>query len=224
MGIPQGRFDSVLKFNTAAAVQQFNSQFGPGNWMLSFVRLRVSELAAPPNPIFNRGVGTFEVRWLASDDWTEGFGSPIFPSMPPPESNAMTWNFLQAFLPQTSETTLGTYSNTLTNTTHFFTLSAAAPFVADLMAGGSVSLHMLPVSSTIGFTFRSGNYFSASSRPALQVTAVLIPEPSTLSLLALGVLPRPRRRMQRDRGPTAHSLRRALGDRASFEELSSVRS
>ncbi|HEY3244602.1 MAG TPA: hypothetical protein VGM03_14775 [Phycisphaerae bacterium] len=194
MGVPMGRFDSVLKFNSSAAVQQFNAQYGAGNWTLSLIRLRVSEVAAPNNPIFNVGLGMFEVRWLSNDDWTEGFGSPTIPSTPPPDSNAMTWNYLQTLLGMSTESSLGTFSNTLISGNHFYTLSNAAAFVSDLNSGGPVSLHMLPVTSTIGFTFRSSSYLSASLRPALQLTAVPVPEPATLPLLAaIFLLPRGRR-------------------------------
>jgi len=45
-------------------VTNFNSLFGSNNWAVSGARLRVTELGAPANTLFNRGKGMFEIRWM----------------------------------------------------------------------------------------------------------------------------------------------------------------
>jgi len=62
-GVANGASDSFIRFNTAAMVANFDSLFGANNWAVSSAKLRVTEMGAPPNAIFNRGIGGFEIRW-----------------------------------------------------------------------------------------------------------------------------------------------------------------
>ena len=56
------------------------------------------------------------------------------------------------------------------------------------MAGGDVSFFLTATSPSIGFTFNSRNFGTASARPWLEITADAVPEPVSLSLLALGLV------------------------------------
>ena len=81
-GLPHGELQSLLRFNTAAAVAQFNTQFGPGNWTLTAATLSMgtnfgAQGANPNNPIFNLiNAGDFRIDWLQNDTWLEGSGTP----------------------------------------------------------------------------------------------------------------------------------------------------
>ncbi len=192
LGQPRGRFDSVMQFETAPAVQAFDTAFGAGGWTITGVTLRLVEDAAPNNAVFPHGLGTFEVRWLSNDNWVQGAGTAGMPSVA--GGDEMSWNYLQSLLalPETTEASLGTFANTLVTEPHFFDLAAEAGFVSDIAAGGSLSLHLQPVSNTVGFVFNSGDFPVAANRPMLFVTAV--PEPAGLILLCTAMLLVPRRR------------------------------
>src|SRR5262245_23699492 len=54
----KGRFDSIIKFNTAAAVSQFNTTYGAGNWLINGVTLSLAsnfgdQGEQPNNGVFN---------------------------------------------------------------------------------------------------------------------------------------------------------------------------
>src|SRR5262245_18240248 len=73
-GDPRGRFDSVLQFDASPAVAAFDTSFGAGNWIITDIELQAMEVGTPLNPIFPRGAGTFMIRWISEDLWTEGTG------------------------------------------------------------------------------------------------------------------------------------------------------
>ena len=79
-GIANGVFDTFIRFNTAGMVAHFDSLFGPANWEVSGAALRVTEQGASNNALFNRGVGAFEILWIANDGWMEGTGNPNAPT------------------------------------------------------------------------------------------------------------------------------------------------
>src|SRR5262249_26778929 len=64
-----------------------------------------------------------------------------------------------------------TFSSTATSDFHQYTLPLDQNLVADLSAGGMVSLHLSPVSSNIGFNFSSRSFVIADDRPQLLVSA-----------------------------------------------------
>src|SRR6185312_6755270 len=76
----KGEFDSVIMFDSSAAVSQFNSTYGVGNWHITGATLSLAsnfgtQGATPNNNIFNTiNTGSFGVDWLANDSWVEGTG------------------------------------------------------------------------------------------------------------------------------------------------------
>jgi hypothetical protein len=58
-----------------------------------------------------------------------------------------------------------------------FELALAAPLVADISQGGSLSLHLTAASPGIGFTFNSRNFGNTNAQPVLEVTAAIVPRP-----------------------------------------------
>jgi hypothetical protein len=77
---PRGEFDSVVMFNTANAVSQFNTTYGAGNWMISGLTLSLASSFGTNGAVSNNNLlntvsgGSFGLDWLANDSWTEGNG------------------------------------------------------------------------------------------------------------------------------------------------------
>ncbi len=181
-GQQMGLFDTFIRFSLASTVAQFDAAFGAGNWTLSNVSLLLTETAAPNNLLFNRGQGSFEVRWIASDTLVEGTGSPAAPT-----SDGIVYHDEPALLNPNFDITVGTFSNAQTNARQTFVLSlGGAAFRNDIESGGQVEFFLTAANPAIGFTFMSQNFGTASMRPGLEVTAVAIPEPATFSMVALG--------------------------------------
>ncbi|HUJ10846.1 MAG TPA: PEP-CTERM sorting domain-containing protein [Verrucomicrobiae bacterium] len=182
-GVQHGVFDSFLRFDISSTVAQFNADFGVGGWTISGANLLLTETAAPANAIFNRGVGQFEVRWIANDSWIEGTGNPNSPN-----TSGIVYNDEPSVLNAGPDTTLGLFANGGTNGLDTFSLSTPSAFLDDINAGGLVSFYLTATAdSTVGFTFNSHEFGTASQRPQLQLTAVAVPEPSALILVGLSM-------------------------------------
>jgi len=171
-GVQQGAFDSFLRFDISGVTTAFNTSFGTGNWTVSSADLKLTEVGAPANAIFNRGIGQFEVRWIANDSWTE---------------SAIVWNDESSVL-SAGQTSLGTFSNAGTDGLRTLSLALPASFLNDLLAGSLIGFYMTATAnSAVGFTFNSRDFTSPSARPSLVLTAVAIPEPSTICLLTFAI-------------------------------------
>lgn len=183
-GQPQGRFDTMIQFDTAPMVGAFDTAYGPGNWQVTSAMLRVVEVGAPNNPMFNRGAGQFEILWFSEDDWVEGPGKPNAP--PVGQGNEMTCSLLQSLLSSATESSLGIFVNAGADVSLEYDLALASTLLGDLLAGDRISLHLIPITDTIGFTFDSKDNTTASVRPQLIVTA--IPEPAVAWMTTVGIL------------------------------------
>ncbi len=175
-GLPRGEFQSVLRFNSSAATSLLDAQFGVGQWTIQAVQLQLTA-TSPNNPIFNASAGgLFSIRWLQSDAWAEGAGSPSVPSM-----SGITFNSLPGFLTPTDEA-VGTFNfGGVVAGSATYPLLAAGAFIADLSSGGDVSLHLLPADSSVSMVVHSRNFGDSNARPRLLLSVV--PEPGVLSLI-----------------------------------------
>jgi len=175
--IAQSRTQETLsRFNTAAIVAAFNTNYGSGAWTITSVTLSLSSNYStagvqPNNSSFNKiAAGGFEFDWLSNDAWSE---------------TAITWNTLSSVLPGTGTNALASlgsfYWSADGSATQNWTLDLASNLVTDINNGGEVSILGQPTTnSTIGYLFNTLN-----NGPAyLNVTADVVPEPST-SFMAL---------------------------------------
>jgi hypothetical protein len=177
-GTMNGRFDTVIRFNTTTAVAHFNTTWGANNWVVLEVRLRLTEVGAPSNSLFNRGVGEFSVHSIHTDPWIEGTGAPNNPS-----ANGITFSRLQTLLENGSELPLGTFMNSGQNGTTQFPLELSASFVEEIQAGGDINLYLSAVSPGIGFTFHARDFGTATARPHLVILAG--PTPQVASIVSI---------------------------------------
>ncbi len=176
-----GAFDSLVRFPMANIVASLDSILGTHDWLVIGATLKLTEMGAPPSPIFNRGVGTFEIRWIASDSWIEGTGIPIAPA-----TNGVTWNDVPSLLNPALDVSLGQFSNTGTDGPLSFALALEDSFVADIRAGGRVSFYLTAVDPQIGFTADSRSFVSPSDFPVLEITAAPNPHPRIDSIADSG--------------------------------------
>jgi hypothetical protein len=172
VGTLRGRFDSVIRFNTASAVDAFNSTFGAGSWAVTSIQLQLSQVGAPENTFFPRGGGQFVVSWLSNDAWSEGMGTPSAPE--PGSGDIITWQQLQTLVSSGTERTLGVFSVSPVDGTHLYSLSPDSSFVANVVVGGDVTLHLLAQNPDLGFTFHARDFGDLTQWPYLVLTAAPI--------------------------------------------------
>jgi hypothetical protein len=165
-GVKNGQFDTFLRFSLSAMVSQFDQEFGPNGWTITGALLRVTEVGAPINTIFNRGVGGFDVLWVDQDDWLEGSGGPNAPA-----TTGLNQTEALALLETATTVNLGSFTNALRDDRLGLPLSLPAGFASDLVAGGEVTLHLTATSATTGFTFYARNFGSVTARPVLEISA-----------------------------------------------------
>jgi len=151
--------------------------------VLNGARLRVTELGAPANTIFNRGIGSFEIRWTTNASWVEGTGTPNAPTM-----DGISYNNEWALLNSNADLTLGTFTNAGVDGVLSFWLALPAAFVSDVKAGHEVGLYLTAIDPAIVFTFDSHSFQVASGRPALEISAIPRPGIKSLSLADADVL------------------------------------
>lgn len=132
-GLPKGEFQTVLRFDAAAAKVAFDETFGGGAWTISSVSMKLTA-ANPNNPLFNaQAAGQFSVNWMQDDSWAEGDGGPGAPSI-----NGITFNLLPGILNIGNEL-IGTFPfNGATNGSFQYALTPTAGLSSDLLNGSQI--------------------------------------------------------------------------------------
>jgi hypothetical protein len=180
-GVQMDLADSLLRFPMSNVVATLDSAFGGHDWIVTSAQLLVTETAAPDNPIFNRGVGAFEIRWIATDNWAEGTGRPMSPT-----DDGVAWQDLPQILNPNTDVSLGVFTNNGTDGRESFSLELSNRFVTDLRAGGELGLYLTAQSPGIGFTFNSRSFGNTAAQPAFVITAAANPHPCIDSIALEG--------------------------------------
>jgi hypothetical protein len=170
-GQQNGAFDTLMRFPMSDPVGMLNADLGQ-DWVVIGARLVVTEMAMPDNAIFNQGIRKFEIRWIGTNNWIEGTGRPNAPT-----SDGVAWQDLPGILNSNVDMSLGVFTNTGTNVQVSFSLNLADGFIANVRAGGELSLYLTAVSPDIGFTFNSRNFGNTNAQPFLEFTALANPNP-----------------------------------------------
>lgn len=175
-GLPQGEFQSVLRFDLSGVKTSFDTQFGAGQWTIQSITLSLTATSPAPNPIFNSSAaGQFGISWMQNDSWAEGSGTPISPT-----TTGITFSTLPSFTSAGDEA-LGLFSFAGgTSGTAAYNLNLTSGFDADATAGSLVSLRLFAADSAVSYLFDSRSFGTTSVRPLLTVVAV--PEPGSLAL------------------------------------------
>jgi hypothetical protein len=172
-GVPGGRSDSLVRFSLAESVPRLDEAFGDHTWFILNAVLRLYEMGSPNNASFSRGVGAFEIRWLAQGDvWVEGTGSPNVPT-----TDGVTFADLPSLLDPARDLALGVFTNRSADGFLDIPLPLYPAFVEDLRGGGPTTLHFTPASEAVGFTFLSRSDPRTSLRLTLELTIAPGPPP-----------------------------------------------
>jgi hypothetical protein len=170
----KGEFQTVMRFDLAGAADLFNTTYGSNNWTMSGVVLELTSNygiggVQPNNAIFPAVAGgKFVVEWLAKDDWAEGSGTPNLPT-----TDGVTYNSLPELLASAHEIlSTNTYTPPGNNVHMFYALPLAQNLVADVSAGGLVSLLFYAADNQIGYLFNS-YFYGRGNEPLIHVTATL---------------------------------------------------
>lgn len=181
---PKGEFDTVIMFNTAGAVSQFNITYGAGNWAITGLKLSLAsnygtQGAIPNNNLLNTvSGGSFGIDWLVNDSWVEGTGGGNGAA-----NGAVCFNSIPGLLSPGYDP-LGTYTYTPPGNNVYanYSLSLDGNLVSNAVAGGAVSLYFYAADNQVGYLFNSKEF--ASNHPELTVTATPVPEPTVAALMA----------------------------------------
>jgi hypothetical protein len=138
-------------------------------------------VAAPNNTIFDRGVGAFEIRWIASDTWLEGAGKPTAPT-----TEGVAYQDLASVLNPALDESLGSFTNSGLDGTVSFALPLAGGLVSNVLAGADLNLYLTAASDAVGFTFNSRDFTGTNSWPVLSITAAAKPPVWISSIEGLG--------------------------------------
>jgi hypothetical protein len=184
-GLPNGEFQSVIKFDFSGVRTALDSQYGAGQWLVQSVSLQLSS-SPHNNAIYNNvAAGLFGVSLMVNNSWVEGTGNASNPA-----SNGITFDTLQnTYINSAADQALGTFSfDGGTSGANAYSLSLSSDLLADLLAGGQASLRLFAADSVVSYLFSSRAASSSSLQPQLIITAV--PEPGSLTCigLVLGIL------------------------------------
>lgn len=184
----KGAFDSVLMFNSASAVNQFNTTYGAGNWTITGIMLSLAsnygtQGATPNNGLLNQvSSGNFGVDWLANNTWVEGAGNGNGSA-----NGAVSYNSISSLFANGSDT-LGTYTYTPPGNNVYanYSLPLDSGLVSGVEAGGGVSLYFFAADNQVSYLFNSKEF--TANHPELTFTASAVPEPGSESLLAAAMV------------------------------------
>jgi hypothetical protein len=187
-GLALGEFQTLLRFDSGAAVAAFNGSYGPGNWVITNIALTFTS-TTPSNPIFNAvAAGNFAINWMQNDSWVEGTGGPSAPA-----ATGINFSTLPGFLGPTDEF-LGTFAYAGGTTGSVVCQPIIAPgFAGDVGLGNLVSFRLAASTATTSWVFNSRSFGTVANRPVLSITAVPAPGAAALLLIAGTSLTRRRR-------------------------------
>lgn len=185
--LPEGQFQTVIKYDLSSELSALNTQFGAGQWTVQSVTLTLT--ASPHgNPIFNTvAPGMFGVSLMQNNSWVEGTGTGGTPT-----SDGISFNSLENVYIGPTDQALGTFGFAgNTSGANTYSLGLSSGLLADITGGDDVSLRLFAADTGISYLFNSRTAGGpVSSEPTLTVDVLVIPEPAsiTLCLAALVIL------------------------------------
>lgn len=179
--LPQGEFQTVLKFNLSGITSSLNALYGLDAWTVQSVTLQLTA-SSHGNSIFNPvAAGSFNLSLMQNNSWVEGTGTGGVPS-----ANGITYNTLQStYINNAADQALGTFIFAGgTSGTADYTLNLTSGLLSDLENGGELSLRLYAADDQVSYLF-SSRETGVTTSPTLEITAV--PEPQGAALCAVGL-------------------------------------
>lgn len=182
-GLPNGEFQTVIKFDLSSTLSSLNAQYGVGQWTLQSV---VLQLTSSPhgNVIYNPvAAGQFGVSLMQNSSWIEGTGNASSPTQ-----DGITFNTLQSTYITAGDQTLGAFTFPGGTTgANSYSLSLSSGLIADVDSGGIVSLRLFADDNTVSYLLSSRATTPSTDEPQLILTAAAVPEPTAVALLGFGL-------------------------------------
>ena len=181
--LPNGEFQSVLRFDLSGVRAAFDAQFGAGQWSVLSIALQLSS-SPHSNPIYNDvAAGRFSVSLMTNSTWVEGTGNASNPG-----TNGITFQTLQTNFISPADQPLGAFAyDGGTNGANSYAL-ALSPNLLDAVLGGSrASLRLSAADNTISYLFSSRSASPSLLQPQLLLTAAAGAAPPPNRILAVRV-------------------------------------
>jgi hypothetical protein len=189
--------NEALSFNIGSLVDSLNTQYGAGDWTVSNVSLSfASSYAKQNNSRFGVGSGTFDIYWVANNNWSQSKGTlaagpapnPIYASS---AATLATWSGNQALLG--SETfTVPSGGTGYVNLS--YSLAQSQSLVSEILSSSAsgneaVSLYLMATNPNLGMIIFSGGQGQALPTLSFEVDSVTpTPIPAAVWLLGSGLL------------------------------------
>jgi hypothetical protein len=180
--LPNGEFQSVLKFDLSGARNSLDSQYGAGNWSIQSISLQLSS-SPHNNSIYNEvHAGQFGISLMRDNSWIEGTGNASNPG-----ATGINYNTLQtSFINPALDSALGTFNfSGGSSGLNQYLLETGSVLDAELMAGDNITLRLFAADNSVSYLFSSRAASSQAAQPELIISA--IPEPGVSGLLAFGI-------------------------------------
>ncbi len=181
-GLPQGEFQTVLKFDLSGVTSSLNAIYGTGLWTVQSASLQLSA-SSHGNSIFNNpAAGQFNISLMQNNSWVEGTGTGGIPT-----SDGISFSTLQStYINNAADQALGTFSFTGGSSgTATYSLNLSSGLISDLMDGDEVSMRLSAADDAVSYLFTSREAGGTATRPTLVIDVV--PEPSALAICALAL-------------------------------------
>src|SRR5438270_2720082 len=162
--LPQGEFQSVLRFDLSGTRASFDTQFGAGAWNVQSITLQLSS-SPHNNPIFNDiAPGQFSVSLMQNNSWVEGTGTGGIPT-----TDGISYNsLLNTYINPASDQALGTFSfGGGSSGANNYSLALASGLLDKLLAGDQLSLRLYAADNSVSYLFSSRTGGSSSAHPSL---------------------------------------------------------
>lgn len=180
-GLPEGEFQSVMKFDLSGAASSFNSMFGAGQWIVQSMTLQLTS-SPHNNAIFNViSPGQFNISLMQNNSWVEGTGTGGAPT-----TDGISFNSLQnTYINGATDQALGTFSfGGGSSGVNSYTLGLTSGIVGDVMNGDEASLRLYAADNMVSYLLSSRMAGSILS-PALVIDVSAVPEPRTITIGAI---------------------------------------
>ena len=177
--LPNGEFQSVIRFDLSGARASLDAQYGAGQWSLQSVGLQLTS-SPHNNTIYNDiAAGSFGISLMQNTSWVEGTGNASNPS-----STGINFNSLQSTFISPGDQALGTFSFDGSSTgVNTYNLNLSSDLSSAIMSGSVAGLRLYAADSSVSYLF-SSRAMQPPNQPELLITAV--PEPTIVALAALG--------------------------------------